>query len=1018
MQNAVDCTTIGGVLQILPQPHLTDPSVTRVLHQPVLLAVAIFSQAIPLAANDKLAFFESKIRPALVEHCYECHSENADSIGGKLLLDTREGILRGGESGTAVIAGNPESSLIFQAIRHDGIEMPPDTRLPETVVKDFERWIQDGAEDPRMKAPDDPSPEHQQAANRLTESGSQHWSFMPRLNPSMPHVKNTDWVKNSIDFFTLSAMEKSDIQPTQDALPRTLLRRLHFDLTGLPPTFQQIQDFEQAYREDRDQAIANVVNQQLASPQFGIRWGRHWLDVARYGESNGDDGLGRNASFPHAWRYRNYVVDAINNDVPYDRFITEQIAGDLLPYLSAEERNRLWIATGFLAIGSKPAAAMNNNFAMDIVDDQINVISTGVMGLSVACARCHDHKHDPISTRDYYALAGIFTSTETLYGAAGNEKLTAPPTALHELTSKLNAPENQTSDRTAAPELPTTYEQAIQDLKPMVYAILNEKPKQLKHENINTFDSSTFATVENSQFRSVITGEQKDYTISFWFRNELKNDARPITAYLFSRAAWNDKALPGDHLGIGGKHEASRTGKLFVFNGNEAKQSIAGSTVIPANTWNHITYTREGDQVKVFLNGRLEIDDVLPAKFGTSRDVSVSIRSDQFAPLQGNIGHLAILDRAISNQDAELLHAASGQPRGPEPVDILGLAMGVQDKNDPNNCKIHINGETRKLGEEIPRGILSIYSRPNGGASTFGEIPHSQSGRLQLAKWITSPEHPQTARVIANRIWLHLFGKGIVATPNDFGIYGARPTHPELLDHLANELIAGQWSLKQLIRKITLSHTYQLDSQCEMNNYQKDPSNTWLSRHQRRRLDAESIRDAVLSTSGTLDCSIRSGSDVETVDMLINWPPGESTNLHRPTTRRSLFLCMLRHAPPKELAAFDLPDGVQVVSGRETTTLPTQSLFLMNSDFMVDQTTALAKELSKLESDEEKIDGIFLSALQRKPLASETIRGLSYIQSMTQMLTEEVTDPDRRQIVVWASYAQAVMSSNEFRYID
>ncbi|MGB1926045.1 MAG: DUF1553 domain-containing protein, partial [Rubripirellula sp.] len=318
----------------------------------------------------------------------------------------------------------------------------------------------------------------------------------------------------------------------------------------------------------------------------------------------------------------------------------------------------------------------------------------------------------------------------------------------------------------------------------------------------------------------------------------------------------------------------------------------------------------------------------------------------------------------------------------------------------------------------VPRGTLAVYQQNQLANSSPMSIPDKQSGRLELAKWITSPDHPQTSRVLANRIWLNLFGKGLVETPNDFGVYGAKPTHPKLLDHLATELQRSEWSLKQLIRKIVLSRTYQLASHGNQKAYDLDPSNQWYTRHTRRRLDAESLRDSVLLASGNLDRSTREGSDVETVDMLINWPLGESTNLHQKTNRRSIFLCMLRHAPPSDLAAFDLPDGVQVVGLRETTTLPTQSLFLMNSEFMFEQTHSIVQQLSTSDEDEGKIATLFSRTLQRTPSSKELQDGIQFTATLDRQLTTEITDPERRITRVWASYAQAIMSTNEFRYVD
>ena len=385
---------------------------------------------------EQRKFFENRIRPALVEHCYECHSMGAKKVGGKLYLDSPKGMLEGGESGPPVVPGEADQSLLMHALRHlDDLEMPPDKPLPQAVIDDFSKWIAMGAPDPRT---DDPAKlasakARVEADDRYAEGDL--WSFEPIRDSQPPKVKNADWSRDPIDQFVLAGLEEKKLQPTADAGPRTLVRRLYFDLIGLPPPRSEVEEFVAAFEAEGQKAVEVLVDGLLASPHFGERWGRHWLDVARFAESNGNDGLSRNATFPHAWRYRDYVIDALNRDLPYDRFLTEQIAGDLLAENadSDEERDRLLTATGFLAIGSKPAKAMNTNFDMDVVADQIDVICSGVIGLSVACARCHDHKFDPIPTRDYYALAGMFTSTETLWGIAANVSLTAPPTQLHVL---------------------------------------------------------------------------------------------------------------------------------------------------------------------------------------------------------------------------------------------------------------------------------------------------------------------------------------------------------------------------------------------------------------------------------------------------------------------------------------------------------------------------------------------------------------------------------------------------------
>lgn len=974
----------------------------------------------PISDEDR-KFFENKIRPVLVKHCYECHGGDSKELGGQLMLDQPSAMIQGGQSGPALIAGQPDESLIIQALRYDEIEMPPDAPLPKSVVNDFVRWVKRGAADPRK---DKQVPESvSQESNKPLDPESL-WSFFPRQNPSIPDVENDDWSRDPIDRFVLARLEAEELTPTDDADARSLIQRLYNDLVGLRPTYDQIQAFCDDYAFDPNGSVRELVDSLLDSPAFGERWGRHWLDVARFGESNGDDGLGRNATFPHAWRYRDYVIDAFNQDTPYDEFLIEQIAGDLLPAETAQQRNRQLTATGFLAIGWKPAAAMNKNFPMDVVDDQINVISTAVMGLSVACARCHDHKHDPIPTRDYYALAGIFTSTETLYGLSGNEKLTAPPTELHQLRSDWTKddPKQKATKDEPTPRFPQEYVAAVANLKPLLHASLDTTPDGLHVANVTKFDKQNFASVKTANIHGKLPASGESYSIEFWFRNELDNLKRPITAYLFSRAKQGDKKLPGDHLGLGGSHDKGRAGKLFVFNGNDKKQSIAGNTVIDPKTWNHVTMVREQNRLRVFLNGRLEIDDELPATYGDSPDYCFANRSDKFAPLVGQMAHFSIYDRAIANEDALRLHDASGRPRAKAPAEFA-LAMGVREKGKPADCKIRINGESKE-GALVPRGFPRIYDQVNAYESASWskrfEIDSKQSGRMQLATWLTDPAHPQTARVMVNRVWMHLFGQPIVSTPDDFGVYGARPTHPGLLDHLAQRFIDDGWSIKRLIRNIVLTRTYQLSSRATEAAIAADPDNVWNARHSRRRMDAETLRDSMLQVSGWLDQRPGQGSAIESLNQLINWPPGEATNLHRQSNRRSVYLCMLRHAPPPELAAFDFPDGVGIAGRRDETTLPTQALFLLNSEFVVRQADSLATTLllDDNASETDRVQKAFRLILSRDASEGEMRQSLDHVHTVLQSLDPMSGRSSGRMRKAWASLCQGLLATNEFRYID
>ncbi|MCC6883191.1 MAG: PSD1 domain-containing protein [Verrucomicrobiales bacterium] len=759
-------------------------------------------------ADDKagLAFFESKIRPVLIKHCFECHAKDSKKIGGKLRLDNREDFRKGGESGPPMVAGKPGESLIIHALKwKEDLEMPPKAPLPEAVIADFEKWIAMGAPDPRV--PEKPIP----VANPVP-TATTLWSFQPIQSPPLPPTKNRQWGVTPVDQFVLARMEQAGLTPTADASPGELIRRLSVDLLGLPPTFEQSSSFQKDFSEQGQQALERVVDHMLASPQFGEQWGRHWLDVARFGESNGNDGLSRNPTFPHAWRYRDYVIDAFNEDMPYDQFLTEQIAGDLLPASNDIQRDRQLVATGFLALGSKPAKAMNENFEMDVIDDQINVVSAGVMGLSVACARCHDHKHDPIPTRDYYALAGIFKSTESLWGVAANEALTAPATDLHVLQSAAHV-----------------------------------SPPEGFKETVLVLDSNT------------------------------------------------------------------------------------------------------------------------------------------------------------------------GKPKPPPkpkwPVDTP-LAMGVRDRKESVDCRINLKGDSKSLGDQVPRGFLTACVMP--GEPVIQE--KSRSGRLELAVWLTRRDHPLTARVMVNRVWHHLFGQGIVTTPDDFGVYGSRPSHPDLLDYLATRFQNQGWSVKRLIRDIVLSRTYQLSSSAADALVTADPDNLWMSRHLRRRLDAETIRDAMLQASNDLTLVPGAGSIIRHRDILLNL----AGDLHEASPHRSVYLCRLRNSPPPELSAFDLPDGVAVAGKRDVTTLPTQALFLVNSPFVLDQSRRLARLLISQPAIEDPVRAeiILRRVLGRPPAPGEVDRALAMIQDVDAELKLQGTTPNLRIEMAWSAYVQALFATNEFRYVD
>ncbi|HEV3339213.1 MAG TPA: DUF1553 domain-containing protein [Pirellulales bacterium] len=806
--------------------------------------------------KQELDFFEKKIRPVLVRNCYECHSGDVKKAKGGFVLDTRMGLRKGGGSGAAVVPGHPDDSLLIEAVRYDGLEMPPNGKLPDDVIDDLAKWVETGAPDPRVPRP-------KNKGLNLAEA-RKWWSFQkPKMSPP-PAVNNTSWPRTDVDRFVLAGLEKSGLKPVADADPETLIRRVTFDLTGLPPSPEEIDAF---LRGPSESAFAAVVDKLLDSPRFGEKWGRHWLDVARYGESAGKD---RNAPFRYAWRYRDYVIDSFNADKPYDRFIMEQLAGDLLNPKTREERNTLAVATGFLAIGPKGLNERNpEQYKMDVVDDQIDATSRAFLGLTVACARCHDHKFDPIPTADYYSLAGIFRSTETLPGVAPNkDREFVSDKALLTLADP-NVPERVT----AAEARQHQAQQAEKSRLQIQLASLRDEAKKLGE------------IVKKQQVKKPPQAKGK-------------------------------RKLP----------------------------LVAGA----------------GQQIKTLRTQMKQIEDRL----------------------------------------AELNDAPA--PSGEK-------AMGVRDELVPTNCRVLNRGEVKDQGPEVTRGVITVLRTPQSN-----RMSPAHSGRLEMARWITSSDNPLTARVMVNRVWQHLFGEGIVPTIDNFGALGEEPSHPELLDTLAVQFMHEGWSVKRLVRSLVLSRAYQLSSRHSASCYAIDPSNRLLWRMQRRRLDAEEIRDAVLAASGQLDLERPQGSPVMGMD-------GNGKNdkmkdaMQTLVNHRAVYLPMYRGNVPEALAVFDMADPSLIVGRREVTTVPTQALFLMNSPFVLKQSADMARRLlgEKGMQDPARIELAYRLALGRKPSSSEVLR----IRKFLEDFHRTAGDKDRGGVGAWASVCQTLFASAEFRYL-
>lgn len=831
------------------------PSQLPSYHRQIALKTCTFAILLALLsgslkADEKTDFFEAKIRPVLIESCYKCHSAAAQANGklkGGLLLDNRESIRRGGETGPAIVPGNTKNSLLLSALRHEDFEMPPNGKLPDGVIADFAKWIQMGAPDPRDGVTAVES-------NIDLEKGRQFWSFQPVQKPTLPENIDPAWSQTGIDRLVAATMTAKGLKPVDLATAEVLVRRLYLDLIGLPPSPQQLEQWAERLeaKNQRQTALESLVDSLLESPQFGERWGRHWLDVARYAESNGNS---RNATFPHAWRYRDYVIDAFNADTPFDQFITQQIAGDLLPHKTTEQRNANLIATGFLALASKPVIrGRGGKFIPDIVADQIEVTTRSVLGMTVSCARCHDHKFDPIPTTDYYGLAGVFASSQTLYGGGGNSMGGAPASGLHALISD--------------------------DLAK------NKRYAQWQSE------------------LAKVTKRQKEVT------NEIKRmRTRP-------KKGEKPKSLTAE--------QKDRLKEL-----NLEKKQLAG--------------------------------------------------------------------------ELKKLRA--------KPVAAPQAAMGIREGSGINEVPVYVRGVSPK-GDAVTRRLLTVLS--DSESPGFND---QQSGRLELAQWLTSSENPLTARVMTNRVWQHLFGIGIVRTPDNFGVNGARPSNPELLDYLAGVFVEDGWSVKKLIRRLVLTRSYQLSTAYQEANYKLDPDNIYVWRHARKRLEAEVIRDTILLASGTLTEKRPAGSVVTVHGGKLIQDSLTPDKIHKPSNHRSVYLPILRNGLPEVLEIFDVADPSLVVGRRNVTIVPAQDLYLMNNPFVLQKSEEFAQRLLQ-ESDDEKgrIDLAYRIALSRRSTEAEQLKAERFLAEVVTSLPESKTE-EERQMTAWTSFCQALFVSSEFRYL-
>jgi Protein of unknown function (DUF1553)/Protein of unknown function (DUF1549)/Planctomycete cytochrome C len=823
----------------------------------IVLISLVFPVSSRAALDDEL--FEIKIRPVLVRTCFPCHGGQKTSSG--LRVDSRAALLKGGEQGPAVVPSDPEKSLLVRAIKHmdEDLKMPPSKPLPDAVVADFSAWIRDGAPWPAD-------------SNGTVFTERRHWAFEPVRDPSPP-VDALTWSQHPIDCFLTAAWREKKLHHAELANKRTLIRRVTFDLIGLPPSPAGILAF---LNDDSPTAFETVVERLLASPQYGERWGRHWMDVARYADTAGD-----NADYPvpEARLYRDYIIDSFNADKPYDQFVREQIAGDLIAARgSREQYAERVVATGFLALSRKYATAPEELWHLTL-EDAIETTGRTFLGLTLRCARCHDHKFDPVTQRDYYALYGIFASTKFAY--AGSEEFASKSFPRAHFVPLLPPAE-------AAGKL-QSYQETLRDLGARLARLEKDDPRIQTVAALN----ASMAPIEDALAELV----------------KIHQDPKPFRFQLDRLRARRD-AVQGD-------------------------------------------WRRSLDEAKNRL---------------------------------------------------------SALRRPGLPPNLPG-AYAVQD-GSPVDETIHLKGEPES------RGKIARRNAPAFLTSQPLQIPHGSSGRLQLAEWLTQPDHPLTARVMVNRIWQHHFGRGIVASSSNLGLRGDEPSHPELLDWLARRFVQSGWSVKAMHRLIVSSKAYQLASSKDADNAAIDPSNRFLWRFDRRRLSAEEIRDAMLALGGHLDLG-RPGPHPFPPIAAWGWTQHNAFKAVYPSNHRGVYLMTQRLTRHPFLALFDGPDANHSTDARTSATVPLQSLFFLNNPFVHEQAQGLAQRLLAESTDPRKRVVIACElAWGRLPADPEIDAAASYVERFAAETRKTGASSQQAELEAWASLGKLLISANEFLCVD
>jgi cytochrome c553 len=914
----------------------------------LLLPVAVRAASTG-APEEGVEFFERHVRPMLVEQCYKCHSAQAKSLKGELRLDTREGLLRGGESGTpAIVPGDATASRLIESVRYGNpdLQMPPKHRLSEAQVADLVAWVEMGAPDPRTSTGGAPA---------TTTAGKTFWSFQPPRAATEPAVKDAAWVRNPIDAFVLAALEAKNLHPSPEADRRTLIRRATFDLTGLPPTPVEVDAF---VADGSPDAYERLVDRLLASPRYGERWGRYWLDLARYSDTKGYVYDRDEREFVHAHAYRDWVIRALNSDLPYDQFLTLQLAADGLRGEPGFDRRDL-AAMGFLTLGRRFLGVTH-----DIIDDRIDTVMRTTQALTVACARCHDHKFDPIPTADYYSLYGVF--------AASTERL----------VSLDETPKDTDAYRAYVKGLAERQKKLADTYAAKLAELTNRLRGQAETYLVALLDVEKLETEEFYEIRG-------------------PDDLNPVIVrqwqnYLFQAAKGGDPVFaPWHALAALGKDR-------FAGDAQAALDHLSGANPLVLARLRARRLTSMADVAHAYGQLLTEVDrewraasaksPALTALTDADREQLRQVLYGPGAPVNVPPGSIAdtewFFDEGtrvtLAKLQAEIDRWNIKSPAAPDHALILEDRPAAA----VHNPRIFRRGNPANKGPEVPRQYLAILAGPSRKPFEHG------SGRLDMARLIASRDNPLTARVMVNRIWQHHFGEGIARTPSDFGARCQPPTHPELLDWLAVRFMDGGWSMKAIHRLIMTSATYRQSSADDALAAGIDPENKLLWRMSRTRLDFEALRDALLATSGELD-------------LTVGGRPVAITG-----NRRTVYAKVDRQYLPGLFRTFDFANPDLHVPQRSTTTVPQQALFLMNNDFVAERAKAMVArpEVRAATPDAERVRCLYRLAYQREPTSGQTEAALEFVRTAEREPASSL-DP-------WARLAHVLLISNEFAFVD